>query len=275
VQNINFRFEAGGKSGILCCPVIAFYCMRYSSLKVALSLTIAAAYMCRGSEPAAPLPAGAAATQPARHASEIEALIAGLSSADPVESRRAQRRCVAFGGETEPWLAALIRQTHDENVRVNAQLALQDVTDARYALTTFVTLNYDNAPAADVFEELFRQGFVVQGIAIDGSWPDRKGPPLTIHVEHQPFLAVLRDLCAKEHVAPEVCTNGAFDLLPFHDNWEPPSFIAPGYLVRLRRVSHTVDVSSEGKLLAPMLEVELEFCSRQRHARPDGVECPH
>lgn len=132
----------------------------------------------------------------------IEALVRELGDENWIRRQRAMDELIAIGEDARPRLAALLRETTDEEIRTRVEAALQQMNEARLMGTSLVTLHAEDQPAAAVFAELARQAYARFRFAPADLWEKRPMPRVTVHVDRQPFWAVMKDLCAQAGVEP-------------------------------------------------------------------------
>jgi len=182
--------------------------VRFSTMTMTLLAGVAmiGAAMSGVAEPVpVPAPAGPATTAPAARApalsaadaAAIAALVGKLGDDDYQTRQSAMEELVKFGEDARPALQRAAKAGADEEARSRAESALRLLDDANQSGPTLVTVHLKDVPAKTIFDELFRQARAPYGTHPPQLFGQQPGPTLTVDVDRQPFLSVLKDVCAK------------------------------------------------------------------------------
>lgn len=136
-----------------------------------------------------------AQTRPA-NSLEVRALVADLAHENWVRRDAAASALVDLGEEARPALERLFNTASDPDLRTRAEAILAALDRSRHTRPTLITLDYRDAPAKVVFDDLSRQA----GIKL--ILPEDALPRITLKAQREPFWAVMTRLCPQAKLIP-------------------------------------------------------------------------
>src|SRR5665213_707260 len=146
--------------------------------------------------------AGDPQTRPsaANEEKEIKSLIAQFSSDDPQIRGHAQKVLIQIGVAAKPFLEAALR-SDDPDVATRAELTLQMIDDP--TSPTYVSVDVKDTAASVVIHSLEAQAHEPLLVYQQSAQQRIAATNLTIHAIHEPFWAVLLQVCEAVDLRPD------------------------------------------------------------------------
>jgi hypothetical protein len=148
------------------------------------------------------------------------------------DRKSAEAELAARGADQEPLVRAMLAQTASPEAQARLTAILDQLNLQVQIGPSLITMRLKNAPAKEVFAELFRQAHAPLGPSTPPNLLDTLGP-LSVDADHQPFWTVMQQLEKTTSVRPLRAPDGRCGLAHMAPIPSGPQVLSDQFLVVL------------------------------------------